>query len=220
MEGFLTKKGGVSWKKRWFTLDDHVITYYSKQGDAKPRGRMVLNAESRVTNLPTRANAFQVITNNKALMVYADTGEEKEQWFTTLNSQIEALKDRAAVRRARRNTRYNCMKLSERYRTVSKASLRLVGHAACSKKRAALWLLQFWVTALYIVAVPDVVLDTHASSFMLSMHSAAAKCTALLFQLMHYSFCNLLVASASRAKAASIDRSSKHKIIFVRGFDY
>jgi PH domain len=105
MEGFLTKKGGVSWKKRWFTLDDHVITYYSKQGDAKPRGRMVLNAESRVTNLPTRANAFQVITNNKALMVYADTGEEKEQWFTTLNSQIEALKDRAAVRRARRNTR-------------------------------------------------------------------------------------------------------------------
>ena len=105
MEGFLTKKGGVSWKKRWFTLDDHVITYYSKQGDAKPRGRMVLNAESRVTNLPTRANAFQVITNNKALMVYADSGEEREAWFNTLNAQIEALKDRAAVRRARRNTR-------------------------------------------------------------------------------------------------------------------
>eukprot|EP00612_Vaucheria_litorea_P003876 CAMPEP_0171465306 /NCGR_PEP_ID=MMETSP0945-20130129/8397_1 /TAXON_ID=109269 /ORGANISM="Vaucheria litorea, Strain CCMP2940" /LENGTH=510 /DNA_ID=CAMNT_0011992807 /DNA_START=126 /DNA_END=1658 /DNA_ORIENTATION=+ len=105
LDGFLTKKGGVSWKKRWFTLEDHVISYYSKQGDVRARGRMVLNAESRVANLLTRNHAFQVITNNKALMVFADTAEERETWYKTLNSQIDSLKERAAVRRTRRNTR-------------------------------------------------------------------------------------------------------------------
>lgn len=105
MEGFLTKKGGVSWKKRLFRLQDHIVEYYSKQGDPRPRGRMVLNAESRVTNLPTRQHAFQVITNNKALMVFADSEEERDQWMVNLNKQVELLMEKAAVRRSRRNTR-------------------------------------------------------------------------------------------------------------------
>lgn len=105
LEGFLTKKGGVSWKRRWFTLEDHVITYLSKQGDLRPRGRMVLIAESRVTNLPTRVHAFQVITNAKALMVYADTAEDRERWVTALDRQIAGLKERALQRRSRRNVR-------------------------------------------------------------------------------------------------------------------
>lgn len=105
LDGFLTKKGGVSWKRRWFILEDHVITYFSKQGDLRPRGRMVLIAESRVTNLPTRVHAFQVITNAKALMVYADTTEERERWVAALNQQIAGLRERALQRRSRRNVR-------------------------------------------------------------------------------------------------------------------
>lgn len=105
VEGFLTKKGGVSWKRRWFTLEDHVVTYLSKQGDLRPRGRMVLIAESRVTNLPTRVHAFQVITNAKALMVYADTAEDRERWVAALDRQITGLKERALQRRSRRNVR-------------------------------------------------------------------------------------------------------------------
>ena len=105
LEGFLTKKGGVQWKRRWFILEDHVITYFSKQGDLRPRGRMVLVAESRVTNLPTRVHAFQVITNAKALMVYADTKEERDRWVTALSQQITGLKERAQQRRSRRNVR-------------------------------------------------------------------------------------------------------------------
>ncbi|CAM9116204.1 unnamed protein product [Ectocarpus sp. 13 AM-2016] len=105
LDGHLTKKGGVQWKRRWFILEDHVITYFSKQGDLRPRGRMVLIAESRVTNLPTRVHAFQVITNAKALMVYADTLEERESWVTALNQQIKGLKERALQRRSRRNVR-------------------------------------------------------------------------------------------------------------------
>lgn len=105
LDGFLTKKGGVQWKRRWFILEDHVITYFGKQGDLRPRGRMVLIAESRVTNLPTRVHAFQVITNGKALMVYADTMEERERWVAALNQQIAGLKERALQRRSRRNVR-------------------------------------------------------------------------------------------------------------------
>lgn len=105
LEGFLTKKGGVQWKRRWFTLEDHVITYLSKPGDLRARGRMVLVAESRVTNLPTRVHAFQVITNSKALMVFADSEEERERWVTALKQAIAGLKERALQRRSRRNVR-------------------------------------------------------------------------------------------------------------------
>lgn len=105
LDGHLTKKGGVQWRRRWFILKDHVITYFSKQGDLRPRGRMVLLAESRVTNLPTKVHAFQVITNAKALMVYADTMEERERWVAALNQQIKGLKEKALQRRSRRNVR-------------------------------------------------------------------------------------------------------------------
>ncbi len=105
MEGFLTKKGGVSWKKRWFVLESSTILYYSKQADQGPRGRMVLNAESRVTLLPTKSRAFQVITSNKALIVFADTEEEKERWVTLLKNEVHALVEKANERRNRGNTR-------------------------------------------------------------------------------------------------------------------
>mmetsp|Transcript_70294 Transcript_70294/g.161267 ORF Transcript_70294/g.161267 Transcript_70294/m.161267 type:complete len:490 (-) Transcript_70294:141-1610(-) len=105
LEGFLTKKGGVSWKKRYFMMKDHTITYFSKQGDAKPRGRMVLNSDSRVTNLPSRPNAFQVITNNKALMVFADTFEERDQWVQAVNKVVSELKEQKEQKKTDRNTK-------------------------------------------------------------------------------------------------------------------
>jgi mitogen-activated protein kinase 1/3 len=105
LEGFLTKKGGVSWKKRYFILAQSTITYYSKKGDPRPRGRMVLNAESRVTNLPSRPNAFQVITNNKALMVFADTFEERDQWVQAVNKTVGDLRDVKEDKKSKRNTK-------------------------------------------------------------------------------------------------------------------
>lgn len=83
-----------------------MITYFSKQGDLRPRGRMVLIPESRVTNLPTRAQAFQVITNAKALMVYADTTEERERWVTALKGEIQGLQERALKRHHGRSVRW------------------------------------------------------------------------------------------------------------------
>lgn len=83
-----------------------MITYFSKQGDLRPRGRMVLIAESRVTDLPTRVHAFQVITDAKVLMVYADTMEERKRWVAALNQQINRLEERALQRQTGRNARW------------------------------------------------------------------------------------------------------------------
>lgn len=45
MEGWLNKKGGMTWKKRYFVLQGHIITYYAKKGDAKLRNQMALTAQ-------------------------------------------------------------------------------------------------------------------------------------------------------------------------------
>ena len=103
--GTTRRKGGVHWTRRWFTLEDHVITYFSKQGDLRPRGRMVLVPESRVASLSTRAHAFQVTTNAKELKVSADSAEERERWVVALDKEIQRLKGRVLKRRNGRNAR-------------------------------------------------------------------------------------------------------------------
>jgi len=45
VEGYLNKKGRVTWKRRYFTLHGNVISYYTKKGDAKFRNQMVLTAQ-------------------------------------------------------------------------------------------------------------------------------------------------------------------------------
>jgi len=44
MKGILTKKGGLSWKKRYFVVHDRdngsKIVYYAKEGDSKIRGEV------------------------------------------------------------------------------------------------------------------------------------------------------------------------------------
>lgn len=82
-----------------------MITYFSKQGDLRPRGRMVLVAESTVANLPARAHAFQVTTNAKELKVSADSAGERERWVAALDREIQRLKERALQRRSGRSVR-------------------------------------------------------------------------------------------------------------------
>jgi hypothetical protein len=50
VEGWLNKKGRMTWKRRYFTLHGHIITYYAKKGDAKCRNQMALTAQVRTKN--------------------------------------------------------------------------------------------------------------------------------------------------------------------------
>ena len=64
IEGYLTKKGGLSWKQRYFQLEANLenprITYFAKEGETKIRGEIGINAEVRecaLTCMQTRPNA-------------------------------------------------------------------------------------------------------------------------------------------------------------------
>ncbi|CAM9105426.1 unnamed protein product, partial [Discosporangium mesarthrocarpum] len=137
IEGYLIKKGGASWKQRWFTLDGPVVLYYQRVKDRQPRGRMVLMPESRVANL-ARVNAFQVITNAKALVVQADTPEERDRWVRAIRREVSRL-NLEASRKADRNS--GGKKWGRDIRTVSVAGtgfeldtkyelMRAIGHGA------------------------------------------------------------------------------------------
>jgi len=45
VEGYLNKKGRMTWKKRYFALHGTVISYYAKKGDPKFRNQMALTAQ-------------------------------------------------------------------------------------------------------------------------------------------------------------------------------
>ena len=47
VEGYLNKKGRMTWKKRYFVLHGTVISYYAKKGDPKFRNQMALTAQVR-----------------------------------------------------------------------------------------------------------------------------------------------------------------------------
>ena len=53
------KKGGVSWKKRYFELEDEGmknvrIKYFLKDGDSKIRGELPVDKTSRISDLPNK----------------------------------------------------------------------------------------------------------------------------------------------------------------------
>lgn len=115
MEGWLTKKGRVTWKRRYFTLQDSTLTYYARKGDPKCRGQMTIVAQVRrslsqelvvrcdddetdrvcsdivqtiYSDSTSKRNGFSLVTNGKGYQLYAETPEEKKQWKDALLAAI------------------------------------------------------------------------------------------------------------------------------------
>jgi len=80
IEGFLSKKSGVVWKRRYFILRRDRIEYFNRENDSEARGLLALNGSSRVLDLQAKPFGFQIISDNKALMVNAENEEEKNNW--------------------------------------------------------------------------------------------------------------------------------------------
>jgi len=105
MKGWLTKKGGLTWKKRYFELKDAnhglVIVYYAKEGDTKIRGELPINSETRISDLPNKRNGFQAISNKKALVVYAENEETRAKWKDAILLVIEEINNVAELDKPR-----------------------------------------------------------------------------------------------------------------------
>ena len=104
MEGYLHKKGGLTWKKRFFVLPSPPlwdsatvpvvplnINYYLKEGDSELRGTLELKSSTRVTDLPNKAFGFQIVTDKKALVVYAENDDGRDRWKAALKSVLDGL---------------------------------------------------------------------------------------------------------------------------------
>ncbi|KAM3576937.1 hypothetical protein VYU27_001302 [Nannochloropsis oceanica] len=97
VEGYLNKKGRVTWKRRYFTLHGNVISYYTKKGDAKFRNQMVLTAQSTFSDSSSKRNGFSIVTSGKGFQLNAETPEEKRAWTLAVVNAIRSLQRQSAA---------------------------------------------------------------------------------------------------------------------------
>lgn len=63
-EGYLKKKGEQNpiWKRRWFTLKDHILYYYEDQKRPKPLGQINLQSALLIRPTPPSSHLAQALS--------------------------------------------------------------------------------------------------------------------------------------------------------------
>ncbi|XP_030644925.1 pleckstrin homology domain-containing family A member 2 [Chanos chanos] len=96
--GYCVKQGNVrkSWKRRFFTLNDHAVSYYKNEMDKEPLRSIRLMDIQKVHeclvksgDLLTRDNLFEIITNTRTFYIQADSPEEMNGWIRDIQSKIQ-----------------------------------------------------------------------------------------------------------------------------------
>eukprot|EP01111_Echinosteliopsis_oligospora_P009999 TRINITY_DN3029_c0_g1_i2.p1 TRINITY_DN3029_c0_g1~~TRINITY_DN3029_c0_g1_i2.p1 ORF type:complete len:620 (+),score=185.17 TRINITY_DN3029_c0_g1_i2:115-1974(+) len=84
MRGYLFKLAGVSFKKRWFEIEQHLISYYSKQGSRNPRGQIdLIDSKFEHVSLPNRPHTILLhAANKKQYYISSDDKQELSQWIS------------------------------------------------------------------------------------------------------------------------------------------
>lgn len=96
--GYCVKQGNVrkSWKRRFFTLDDHTISYYKCEADKEPLRAIPLKDVQKVHeclvksgDLLMRDNLFEIITSSRVFYVQTDSPEEMRGWIRDIEEKIQ-----------------------------------------------------------------------------------------------------------------------------------
>mmetsp|Transcript_919 Transcript_919/g.1904 ORF Transcript_919/g.1904 Transcript_919/m.1904 type:complete len:485 (+) Transcript_919:105-1559(+) len=94
-EGYLLKRGNVSWKSRYFTLSDNAFTYFDQRPTAKEsktaRGELILGPESSVDVFTKKQFAFQVVSEAQSITVCANTADSAREWVVALKGVLGTL---------------------------------------------------------------------------------------------------------------------------------
>ena len=106
--GWLRKKAHkskVGWKKRWFELHGHVLSYYKKKEDqgSKPRGVMTLTGDSkvRIRDLDGRSvpdgcevdSCVEVNSPTASLIFAASDEKNQDKWVDAFRKVISTIKE-------------------------------------------------------------------------------------------------------------------------------
>ncbi|XP_028269495.1 pleckstrin homology domain-containing family A member 2 [Parambassis ranga] len=96
--GYCVKQGNVrkSWKRRFFTLDDSVVSYYKSEMEKEPLRAIPLRDIQKVHeclvksgDLLLRDNLFEIITSSRTFYIQTDSPEEMHGWIRDIEMKIQ-----------------------------------------------------------------------------------------------------------------------------------
>ena len=88
IEGELSKKSAMTWKRRYFELRDGRMAYFAKRGDTKVRGELELTEHAKVVDYDRRAHAFQVRDRMRVRSVFWFRSTSGRSWVAGRESWV------------------------------------------------------------------------------------------------------------------------------------
>jgi len=81
------------WKRRWFVLRGHVLSYYRshKDGEANTLGRLSLKNATLSTDESSNEYIFSIVTRAKTLQLRCTNEDEFLEWYHALNTNIHVM---------------------------------------------------------------------------------------------------------------------------------
>ena len=107
-EGWCKKQGGVvkNWKKRYFVLTAHELSYYEKEPPSKQLGVIDLSKASKVQYESDQKHGYVFIVSipKRTYYIATETAQERDSWVTTLNQVISGKPANSPEQPTRSNT--------------------------------------------------------------------------------------------------------------------
>ncbi len=91
-EGYLVKrtmKSGRNWKRRYFLLKGTKLMYFRSEGDARPRGEIIISSDTFVKASHYKLHSMELSTNRQVLVFCAESDESRSRWLSMLGKSIQ-----------------------------------------------------------------------------------------------------------------------------------